>query len=111
MGFRVRIPGNKPEVEYVLDHVLNNPLKGFEIDDANKGIMNSLGYHVSDIVEAGVLEILYNRRTHKTTIMAKTDSFNKRKGPGKSIEYILGDKINNTLKIKLPSFKKPEIKL
>jgi hypothetical protein len=111
MGFRVRIPGNKPEIEYVLDHVLNHPLKGFEIDDKNKGIMKSLGYHASDLVEAGILDILYNRRTHKTTIMAKTDVFKKRNGSGKSIEYILGDKLDNTLEIDLPTVKIPKVKL
>lgn len=111
MGFRVRIPGNKHELEFVLDHVLNHPLKGFEINDADKGIMKSLGYHASDLVDAGVLDILYNRRTHKTTIMAKTNVFKKRNGSGKSIEYILGDKLDNTLKIDLPSVKMPKVNL
>lgn len=111
MGFRVCIPKNRPEIEYVLDHVFSHPLHGYEIPDNNKNIMKSLGYHVSDLVDAGVLDILYNRKTQKTTIMAKTDQFKKINGRGKSIEYILGDKINNTLNIEFPTIKKPIIQL
>lgn len=109
MGYRVVIPGNKPEIEIVMDHAFSHPLKVFEIE--NKGILKSIGYHASDLINAGVLDIVYNRRTQRSSIVAKTNNYRKIKGRGKNIEYIVGDKINNVLKIDAPLTKKPSVLL
>jgi len=109
MGYRLELPGNKPELEFVVDYLLEHPLKGFEIKDPY--LPNSLGRYANNLVEAGVLDILYNRKKKSTTLMIKTDQYHKKKGRGRSIEYVLGDKLNNVLTIPAPTIKMPKILL
>lgn len=97
MGFRVVIPGNKPELEFVFDTLLKHPLHGFEIRDP--GITRSMGVHFSELIKNGMLDITYNKSKRSSTLLVKTGEFRKIHGRGKSIEYILGDKMNNLLQV------------
>jgi hypothetical protein len=97
MGFRVVIPGNKPELEFVFDTLLKHPLKGFEIRDP--GITRSIGVHFSELIDKGMLDLTYNRRKGSSTLLVKTGDYRKIHGRGRSIEYILGDKMNNLLHV------------
>jgi hypothetical protein len=109
MSYRIPLPGNKPELEFAFDTLLSNPFKGFEIND--KSLVQRIGYYGSDLVDAGVLDILYNRKRKSTTVMVKTDYYKKKKGRGRSIEYIVGDRINNTLIIPKPVVNIPRVRL
>lgn len=97
MGFRVVIPKNKPNIEFVLDTLLENPLKGFEINDPV--LSRQIGHYANNLVDDGVLEILYNRKKKTTTLLLKADVGRKKNARYNGVEYILGDKLDNVLSI------------
>ena len=105
MGFRVVIPSRKKKVIETLDQVLDHPLKRIRIPGEpkkNQSLIQNISYYCAPLLDDGVLEILTNKRLKRTSITINTNEYNKILGRGKNIEYILGDKIKNTLEVEIP---------
>lgn len=107
--YRVKIPGNKPDVEKLLDTCIKKPFHTHPIDNS---LARKLGYYLNEdkIIDDGVFEILYNRRTRSSKAVINTFNVKKQNGKGKSIEYIFGDKYTPKIDTQPLQMSQPKIR-
>lgn len=88
--YRLKLPGNLPDIESLIDNLIEQPY----VELNNSGQSRKLGFYTKDLPK-GVLKIYWNRELKESIAILKVKEATKKNGKGKSIEYILGDKIKS----------------